>query len=903
MVISGLMRLKCYTILEGLERSLGENLTRNFDTTKPGFYTDEELQRALKRMREDLGEQALGINDVYIEDVLEYLDLGDLLGLLNRHAVSAKNILPEHIKRATEVVNQSDALRIRKRVMHPIRPLELDDFQRLSKLAEDIQKVAPSLTWSPLAIGVRRINRRELNLDREIPTHWVEEPPIVQNLPPAEFDETGFIGRRKERKDVKHLLESEHRVITVVGEGGIGKTALSLRVCNDLLEENSKLFDRITWVSLKTRYLTPDGIRDIQNAIDSVGYLIQSITQILTKEEDIRERQGWVRVAEQMQQTKTLLVIDNLETIGAGIRDLALQIPANSKLLLTSRVGLGEIEVRYELSSFMPKDAMTLFRIIASIHNFAALTRLPERIVHNYTQSLHFNPLLIKWFVLAVGGGGDPVSLLKGQNVEEPLVFCYENVYEHLGNLEQGILATMLAARRELTNAQLMELTGTESITLVTAIQNLVRSSMVQRVTKEDGSIALQLGGLVHEYLKRKHPPENGTVTQVRSRIKQWQIEQDKITVQSAIYRYSHSALQAKTADERISAQHLMRALRAIRASDFPTAESAVSRAEQITPTWWEVYRVKARLLELLSRPIYEIEDAYEQSINCDDNDVNRYHYAAYLIGIDEHDRALEQIDIAKTSQGAHPMVLDSLRGIALMRLGKSDEAIQVMKYVWDNRSKELPARVSRIQGTQLAEAYRRDIESLRVKEMPTDALENFSAGTGIVDECLNLYGCDGKLVDVAIDLVGTALSVLKDHDKAAKHAAEVGKRWENSDSFMAHAKGREDIVGHFMRTPDLTKYFPLLADVLLASDRSERGQRIPKGDYSGTIEGLVQRRDAPYGFISCDQLGSVYFSKQSLLNETDWGTLTKGTKVKFDIVSAEKPFKPRAISLRLDSS
>ena len=61
------MRLKCYTILDGLERSLGENLTRNFDTTKLEFYTDEELQRALKRMREDVGEQTLEIGDVYIE--------------------------------------------------------------------------------------------------------------------------------------------------------------------------------------------------------------------------------------------------------------------------------------------------------------------------------------------------------------------------------------------------------------------------------------------------------------------------------------------------------------------------------------------------------------------------------------------------------------------------------------------------------------------------------------------------------------------------------------------------------------------------------------------------------------------------------------------------------------------
>lgn len=902
MVISGLMRLKCYTILDGLERSFGENLTRNFDITEPEFYTDDERQKALKRMREDMGEQVLEIDEVYIEEILEYLDLGDLLGLMNRHAPSAKNILPEDIKRATKAVNEADALSIRKRVMHPIRPLELDDFQKLSRLAENIRKVAPSLTWGPLDIGIRRIKKGELDLDKDIPTYWAEEPPIVHNLPLAEFDETGFIGRRKERKNLKKLLDSEHRVITVVGAGGIGKTALSLRVCIDLLEENSKLFDRITWVSLKTRYLTPDGIRDIKNAVDSVGYLIQSIAQIFTNGEDIQEQQGWDRVIEQMKQTKTLLIIDNLETLGEKIRDLALDIPNGSKLLLTSRVGLGEIEVRYELSSFMPKDAMALFRSLANIHNFESLMRISDQVVHNYTQLLYFNPLLIKWFVLAIGKGADPATLLKGQDLEKALAFCYENVYERLADLEKDILVTIMAARRDLTNAQLVELTGTESVALVTASQNLVRSSMVQRVTKQDGSIALQIGGLVYEYLRRKHAPDNRRVGQVRHIIKQWQIEQDKIAIQLSLYRYAFRALQLKTTDERISAQHLMRALNTIRAGDFSTAESAISKAEQITPAWWEVYRVKARLLELQNRPIYEVEDAYEQSIRCNDNDINRYHYASYLLRINEHERALAQIKKATTFKDAQPMVLKSLQGIALMRLGRADEAVKLMKYVWENRSKELPARVGRIQGTQLAEAYRRNVELLKMKGMPQDALENFLIGVDIVDECLNLYGCDAKLVEVAVNLMATTWSVLKHDDKANEHAVEIGNRLDTNKSFIMHAKGHRATLQHFIRNADLAKYFPRVADMMVTADKPEPDQNIPKGDYSGTIQTLVQRKDTPYGFISCDELGSVYFNKQSLVNETNWELLKRGIRVNFDIVVAKKPFITRAIKLQLDS-
>ena len=50
MAISGLARTKCYVVLEGLEHSLCENLTRNFEITEPGFFTEDEQQKALRRI-------------------------------------------------------------------------------------------------------------------------------------------------------------------------------------------------------------------------------------------------------------------------------------------------------------------------------------------------------------------------------------------------------------------------------------------------------------------------------------------------------------------------------------------------------------------------------------------------------------------------------------------------------------------------------------------------------------------------------------------------------------------------------------------------------------------------------------------------------------------------------------
>ncbi|MFC1865711.1 NB-ARC domain-containing protein [Chloroflexota bacterium] len=898
MVISSLVKIYCYTLIDGLERSLADNLFRNFEISQENFFSEDERQRAYKRIQEDIGGSFQNIIELDPEEIIQYLDLGDLIGLINRHASSAKNINSVDIANATKVINNYGALSIRKRVMHPVRPLEIDDFQNLKKTCIEIQKNAPSLFWSPLAINLRRITKGDVILEQTIPTFWAEETTITHNLPPAEFDETGFIGRRKERQGLNKFLRSDHRVITIVGEGGIGKTALALRVCNDLLEEDSNLFERIVWISLKTRYLTPEGIREIKNAIDSIGYLIQSITKIFSSEPNNDQMSlGWDGIIEQMKHTKILLVIDNLETLGDEIRDLALEIPSGSKLLLTSRVGLGEIEIKYELSGFIPKDAMALFRAIVNIHNIKTLSNISDDTVHGYVQLLQYNPLLIKWFAVAVGNGAEPDNLLKGPGMEKPLEFCVENIYEKLDVLERKVIAVIMSARRALTNAQLLELTNGDAVELVKATQKLARSSILKRVTLEDGPIAWQLGGLVYEYLKRTYPPNDNVVSNVRMKIKEWQTQKENVGIHSLVYRYAFRSLQITNQDELIAAQHLMRALTAINSNDLTTAEEAISKAEQLTPAWCEIYRFKAILLEHQKSPIYEIEEAYEQCLNCADNDVNRYHYAVYLNRIDENERAVEQLELAKKNSNAEPLVLDSILGLALSRLGRSEEALVLMLGVWNNRSDKTPAKYNRIHGTQLVEAYRRDIEQLQMKGLTTTVLEHVAFAMEIVNECLRLYGCDYKLVEVAVDIIYTAFKDIENNDKAKKQALSIIKNWEANEQFRKCLQLSSEIPQNFKRSPKLSKYFPYVSQWLLSRED------LAEGRHSGTIQRIVNRKSLPYGFIDCQELGQVYFNQKSLASEDEWGFLSKGVSINFDIVAMEAPFAPIATRIKLGTS
>lgn len=169
------VRIKCYIILLGLEHSLAESITRNYDTAIPSFLTPDEQTKSLDRLREDRKSPNIQINDLDSTDLLTYLDLGDLVNILNRHISSVKNIHPEHIKAATRVIHKSGTLSIRKRVMHPIRPLEADDLPNLINMSKSIQSVAPSLIWDPLAINMRRQFREGDLLEVTIPPYYAED--------------------------------------------------------------------------------------------------------------------------------------------------------------------------------------------------------------------------------------------------------------------------------------------------------------------------------------------------------------------------------------------------------------------------------------------------------------------------------------------------------------------------------------------------------------------------------------------------------------------------------------------------------------------------------------------------------------------------------------------------------
>jgi predicted ATPase len=152
-----------------------------------------------------------------------------------------------------------------------------------------------------------------------------------------------LIGRRNEVEEVAALVHSGHRLVTLSGPGGCGKTRLSLAVAAEL---SAEVADGVWFVSLAS--------------VEDPKLVEPTIAQAL----GIRGR-----LADELRTRNSLLVLDNFEQVADAGPALAALLAGAPQLyvLVTSRMRLnltGERE--YTVRPLVEEDAVALFRARAA---------------------------------------------------------------------------------------------------------------------------------------------------------------------------------------------------------------------------------------------------------------------------------------------------------------------------------------------------------------------------------------------------------------------------------------------------------------------------------------------------------------------------------------------------------
>ena len=180
--------------------------------------------------------------------------------------------------------------------------------------------------------------------------------PKLTNLP---IPVSSFVGRKHETMDIKTLL-ANHRLVTLTGAGGSGKTRLAIQVATDLVDSFQ---DGVWWVelaSLMDELLLP------QVVAKALG-VHESATQPLSD-----------TLASFVSARQMLLVLDNCEHLVAASARLAeklLQACPNLKILATSREGLA---ISGEVTWLVPLLSLHCLCLVPSSPISSGLSQLSE---------------------------------------------------------------------------------------------------------------------------------------------------------------------------------------------------------------------------------------------------------------------------------------------------------------------------------------------------------------------------------------------------------------------------------------------------------------------------------------------------------------------------------------------
>lgn len=819
----------------------------------------------------------------------EYLDLREAYDLLNTH----RNLLPEELSSEVRELTQNlDRLvEIRRRVMHA-RPLGVGDSDAAPALLTQFR----TRYWTEL--------RRTLAQLDEDPT-W--EPVVLlkdtaqwtlHNLPLPDYDETGLVGRAKEVEDIMALVQrGREAVITITGEGGIGKTAVALEIAYRLVDDSERPFDAVLWTSLKFERLTAEGVREIADAALDVTGAIRPLGRALDESfgGDLAE------LAQALEGLRVLVVFDNLETVGGlDFSQLYDALPDSVRYLVTSREGVGEYERRYPLEPLSEVDAIRLFNDFTRSRRVPGLDRVSTGTRTEIVRRLRLSPLAIRWFVLAVEVGREPIALLRDQS--ELLEFCVRSVYEALGDSAQEILAFLSVLGRPVTADELVVLLDKPADEVNRGLKQLIRGSLIRRnpaAGMSELTMSISLTETASQFVAQRANIDHRLASLVRNKDEQYRAIEERRAEDAASRSLAPVVVRTRTESDVPTAQLLRRALLECHRSNFAAASADLETARRLSPDLWEVDRVDAFITAQrgnVAGATALYESAFAKASDGEEKAVVAHFYAGHLArNVRDLARAVEYARRAhsffESAETAIPL------GNYLVWTHDYEAGIALLGPAADGST----GKVRLIALSALAEAHRRWGErALREERNPLLTYRRSSHGLAIALASLDAGVMDRKLHDIAASCLATALMGLCS-------ATENG-------TFPQDAIGWLDATSRsLVRLVGTSQWLRIVsAATRLAQGRGAPagcvrfGQQVASFQQEAATDvalyGEIVTLSTTYGFIRHPSFPSnLFFHRDDLQDGTSIQTLRPGALVSFNVTDSDRG--PRAVSVGLSTA
>lgn len=734
------------------------------------------------------------------------------------------------------------------------------------------------------------------------------------NLPLEDYNiDGGFVGRETEIQKIKELIyTNEDRIITVTGAGGLGKTATVLKCAYTFLYDEMNPFSNIVWFSAKEDKLTSDdGIVQIESQISDYLLLLQDILKILnTKtyqtffENDFKEEVYRESIYKIFMNNRSLLIIDNLETIqNEDIKSFIKDIPRPSQVLITSRMGLGEIERRRPLLDFSVEDAIKLFRIVSKERDREDLSNLSDEVISVYVKNVSSYPLLIKWSIGKICLGMDIEKAFKQiySGDSEISQFVFNDIFKLISNNSRKCLYSMVIFGDKPISKYLMQhISSLTEDEIEESIRELIVSSFIYSEVKEEDlstttifSMLLLTRGFIKYKLESKIKIKNELLTKYRGL--NLQIEKSQKSKDS--FEKSLLEFGIKTEEDKVAFNYIKTAKNYVKVNDEVEARKNFNFATSIAPSlsyaWSEYGKFESSLGDN-----HEAEKHHLRACLEDDNNFRtHFTYGVFLRKTNDIDTAITHLEKARKLNPKYLPVYNEL-GRALSFNGQYSDANENFKISLNQEEELTNYKHLNITLYYKSDNYERWAQSLFLRKDYENGKKKLFRSLKIIKDVNSTYKYDVKnqeLEKKICQTVGQTMIQLGDYPVGKAYLLKSIKdirfsKHSNENSFHSYYILLNYIYNNKIDEPEVSEFLKQASSLITNQRTKSKFDKIEDKLLNKNIKkGIIKFFNVSRSFGVIDTINDSYtFVIGDLMSKLDTDELynLEGVKVTFK----EKP-------------
>lgn len=505
-----------------------------------------------------------------------------------------------------------------------------------------------------------------------------------------------FIGRQDLKARINTALLGDPRlwIINVHGPGGVGKSALVNWTTHELYAQRS--FEAIVQLTAKETVLTEDGIQSAQKTLYSLENLLSNILNLFDEDVPASLEQQKLKAIEALSVWRTLVVLDNMETVSDGrimkfVQDLP---PSNiSKFLLTSRIKTGGWEYPIEVGELKGAE-------VADFIHYKSLeleTEFPQdpttiKMVGELSGGL---PLAIQWMIGQYRRHGKMITVVeRATEADSPILeFSFGYIWNHLTPDARTILAIMSLFDSSCTIQQLAIASQYTTDRIEPLMAELMEVTLITKSTQQsDGRVFFSALPITLSFARHQlNNMGNLAITSLR-RLNQFKQQMELRDHEIGRFKSMHSFYGLETESEKGAAILCRRAESEVFAGHSEQAAELFKQAKNMAPQSAYVLAMVASF-ELTQKNTIGARKAIDDACKRAKPRTGALCYTIKARILEEEGDTSGAIEAFRTALTYDPedFVLRHQVGVRLSKARRTEEAIKEFSAIVDAGSKVSP--------------------------------------------------------------------------------------------------------------------------------------------------------------------------------------------------------------------